>query len=86
MPRQGVPRLALPRLPLPIACPGPGGASLRVQRAPQPQHSRPNQVRESQEASARNGKAQGGPERGWVPEPFPAGCLPTAGDTRYAGS
>jgi len=29
MPRQGVPRLALPRLPLPIACPGARGTSLR---------------------------------------------------------
>ena len=29
MPRQGVPRLALPRLPLPIACPGPRDTSLR---------------------------------------------------------
>jgi hypothetical protein len=82
MPRQGGPRLALPRLPLPIARPGPRGTSLRYNGPLSRSVPGPVRSGKARRAFVRNGKAQDRRERGRVPGPLPAGCLPTDGDTQ----
>jgi hypothetical protein len=81
-PRQGMPRLALPRLPLPIARPAlgvlPCGATSRSAAA----FPGPSGQGTPGGHSSGTGKAQNSRERGRVPRPLPAGCLPTDGGTQ----
>jgi hypothetical protein len=86
MPCQGVPGLALPRLPLPLARPDPRGTSLWCNGPLSRSVPGPVRSGKARRAFVRNGKAQDIRERGQVPGPLPAGCLLTDGDTQVSAA
>ena len=86
MPCQGVPGLALPRLPLPLARPDPRGTSLWCNGPLNRSVPGPVRSGKARRAFVRNGKAQDIRERGQVPGPLPAGCLLTDGDTQVSAA
>jgi len=81
-----VPRLALPRLPLPMPCPGPRGTSTGAtgrSAAMFPALSGQGQARR---AFIRNGKGPGQTGTRPVPGPLPAGVCPPTATPRWSAA